>query len=263
MATVKDEIADKVKAEIRDQMVTREEAQQMAAEAAASAAQAAVERVLQTIAEQRAGAPGATSAADLLSGLAKAIAEVGNQGTGKVVVDPAILAKRDVARRRMFELIEAARARGASPKYGLTKPVHLADQIILPFYVDNVTHRSIQRFIHWSGVPNEGMEPAEGDAVAQEIHAAFCESIDRPISAPARPGVAGVGVAQRGGRMLNMPGDYRPADLQLVEDDPLVQREIPANSLEVLGGVNGGVPPKTVDVHILGRIVEPAKEMVA
>lgn len=107
--------------------------------------------------------------------LALAIATLSDQGTGsRRRVAPEVLKARDEARKRMVDLIIAARAAGRVPSYRLTNKVLLDEQLIDPVWIDK-NHTAQPTEIDWPGVPNEAMVPLND--VAKEIHAAFIESI--------------------------------------------------------------------------------------
>ena len=192
------------------------------------------------------------------------LAEVGNQGTGKQVVDPAVLERRGKARARMVELIMAAYHAGKRPEYELTATVHLDDQLITPLYQD--ANRTTQRrHIFFSGVPNEAMQPVE--EAAKEIYAAFAESIGKTYGT-----VPQLIPVDRRGNLLTPGGNVFqslpaiPAGFTgEVEIDPasMPKPDLPHNGLQVLGQGGRSGAGREVDVNILGSIVGPAKQLVA
>ncbi len=273
MANVKDEIAERVSAEVRRDMVTREEAMAMATDAATAAANTAVQKLLADLAVAKPTGQ-FDGMQDVLNGLAMAMAQVGNQGTGKAVVDPAVLEKRSRARKRMFDLIREARDAGNAPEYVLLRISHLADQIIQPFWVDNM-RQTQQTRIRWDGVPNEAMEPVPGDEVARGIYEAFCESIDKALGTVTtlRPADAKGNMVSPGGHVFEtgpkIPKGYLGPDAQM-EGRPSMEivsgapeRDKPHNGLEVLGRASGMQTQRTVDINVLGTKAPPARQMVA
>jgi hypothetical protein len=237
----------------------------MAEEAAAKA----VQQVLAAIAQERGEAPAAVAkdgeSMDFARGLAMALAEIANQGTGKDVVDPAIIERRSIARRKMVSLIVSARENGIRPEYGLVATVQLMDQLIVPVWVDaaRVTH---QTCIKWDGVPNEAMEPK--DDAAHGIYMAFCESIGKTPGTLARlnPVDRKGNIVTPGGHVFEslpaIPKAYSGGDLE-IDPGALADRGLPHNGLEVLGRAPGGMTNREVRIPVLGTVAEPARQLVA
>lgn len=237
----------------------------MAEEAAAKA----VQQVLAAIAQERGEAPQSVAkdgeSMDFARGLAMAIAQIANQGTGKDVVDPAIIERRLVARQKMVALIVSARENGIRPEYGLTATVQLQDQLIVPVWVDaqRVTH---QTCIKWDGVPNEAMEPK--DETASAIFIAFCESVGKAPGTLARlnPVDRKGNIVTPGGHVFEslpaIPKAYTGGELT-VEPGAMPDRGLPHNGLEVLGRAPGGQVNREVRIPVLGTVAEPARQLVA
>lgn len=248
-------------------LITRAEAQQMAADAA----EAAVERVLAAMAAKQAEtpeAPAPQAGADMLAfvqQLAKSIAEVGNQGTGKVVVDPGVVQARENAKIRMFTLIAEAWRDQTAPEYVLAGKVHLNDQIIEPLWTDAMKKTHATKIV-WYGPPNKAMRPAPGNKIADEIHGAMCEWIGQApgIMHTLRPVDMKGRLVTPGGNVFAdlepIPRDFGRQTL-VVEEGALPRREIPHNGLEIAGA--NGAQGRTVEVPILGTLVAPARQMVA
>lgn len=252
------------------QFVTLIQAQQMAADAAATAVESVVARL-----QSESGKP-ATFGAEMqgfVEGLAKAIAEVGNQGTGKTVIDPAVLAKRAKAREKMVEHIIVARQAGITPRYMLTAKVYLGDRLIEPVWTDNqrVEHRQV---VKWNSVPNECMVPAEPEnegerpacEAAKRIHDAFCESIGKTPGTIARVlpfGTHGNLASPKGNvfqALAPIPKDY---GYNQVGVEGGVVSDVPPTGLEVIGGAANGHQRKTVSIPVLGTVAAPAVQQVA
>jgi len=138
--------------------------------------------------------PGMQTFADML---AQAIASLTDQGTGRKRVAPEIIKARIDARNKMNEIITAAYKKCEqankdfdngdinkvqyneivslnTPVYSLKNKVHLAEQVIEPFFV-GPDHVARPTEIEWPGIPNEVMTPQ--NEIASEIHNAFLESI--------------------------------------------------------------------------------------
>ena len=245
--------------------ITRAEAQQMAEEAAAKA----VQQVLAAIAQERGEAPAVVAkdgeSMDFARGLAMAIAQIANQGTGKDVVDPAVIERRSLARQKMTALIVSARENGIRPEYGLTATVQLQDQLIVPVWVDaqRVTH---QTCIKWDGVPNEAMEPK--DETARSIFTAFCESIGKAPGTLARlnPVDRKGNIVTPGGHVFEslptIPKGYEGGELT-IDPGAMPDRGMPHNGLEVIGRAPGGMANREVRIPVLGTVAEPARQLVA
>ena len=247
--------------------ITRAEAQAMASEAA-DAAVAKVLAALQSAAPQAlpAGTPGDDMKA-FVQQLAKSIAEVGNQGTGKVVVDPGVIQARDNAKVEMMTLIAQAWRDQTAPEYELSGKVHLNDQLIEPLWTDGQrqTHRTK---IKWYGPPNKAMSPVEGNAVAEAIYEKFCVWVGHApgVTSNLRPVDMKGRLVTPGGNIFEsrdaIPKSYMGETL-VVEEGARPPREVPHNGLEIAGRGPGGQVGKTRDVNILGTIAQPAREQVA
>jgi hypothetical protein len=111
---------------------------------------------------------------DILRTLALSIAEISDQGTNRKRVAPEILARRDMARKDMIELIREAREAKASPEYALVAKVYLNERFVEPYrWGDN--RKAEQVHIVWNGVPNEAMRPVND--VAKKIYGKYRESV--------------------------------------------------------------------------------------
>ena len=148
--------------------------------AVAEAAAKAVEGILSTLNAGRevAGtteAPAASIDNRFAEGLAMALAQLTDQGTGRKRVAPEIIRKRGEARDLMEALILEARAKGRVPKYRLRNKIYFDEMLVDPMYIDRSTKAAMPTMIEWPGVPNEALVP-END-VAKDIHAAYLESI--------------------------------------------------------------------------------------
>lgn len=247
-------------------MITREEAQKLATDAAESA----VARVLEALANKQAAEPATSQAGNemlaFVQQLAKSIAEVGNQGTGKVVVDPSVMQSRENARVQMMTLIAEAWRDQVPPEYELSGKVHLNDQIIEPLWTDALkkTHRTK---IVWYGPPNIAMSPVSGNDRAKGIYDSFCEWIGRApgISANLRAVDQKGRLVSPGGNVFQdlepIPREYGRSTL-VIEEGAMPPREVPHNGLEIAGqGANSR--GRSVEVPILGTIAPPARQMVA
>ena len=109
--------------------------------------------------------------------LATSIAELSDQGTGRVRVAPAELEKREAARREMYRLlIEAVNAPPKQgPIYELRTKVFIGNRIIEPKWLCGTTHVMKPTVIEYRDVPCEPMIPQND--MAKAIYAAFRDSI--------------------------------------------------------------------------------------
>lgn len=250
-------------------MVTLADAKRFAAEAAEDA----VQRVLSAMAAKSAEAtptPAAMAGNEMLAfiqQLAKSIAEVGNQGTGKIVVDPSVMQKREDARVLMMTLIAEAWRDQTRPEYELSGKVQLADQVIEPLWTDALkkTHRTK---VVWYGPPNKAMSPVAGNSAAMAIHDAMREWIGQA------PGVvAHIRQVDPKGRLVTPGGnvfqDLEPIpkdfgrNVLVIEEGAMPRQEIPHTGLEIAGRGPSGQTFKTAEISILGTNVPPARQLVA
>jgi hypothetical protein len=119
-------------------------------------------------------------------GLAMALAQLTDQGTGRKRVAPEVVRQRAEARSLMENLIIQARAEGRVPRYQLRNKVYLDEVMVDPNWVNPASKAVEKTEIEWPGVPNEAMVPM--NEVAKEIFAAYIESIGSVISVvPAVP----------------------------------------------------------------------------
>lgn len=257
-------------------MITREDAARMAQQAA----EAAVVRVMAAMQPPNfppgggAGTSAAPAPNDMLAfiqQLAKSIAEVGNQGTGKVVVDPAVMQRREDAKVKMMALIAQAWQDRSAPEYELVGTVHLngpnGPQLIEPMYRDAMRQEQ-RRKIKWYGPPNKQMRPVQGNAVAEAIYAEFSTWVGHV------PGITStLRTVDPMGRMLTPGGrvfegvDAIPKAFmgEMLEIDPasMPAKDLPHHTGLEISGPASAQPGKTIEVPILGSIIAPARQQVA
>lgn len=220
-------------------------------DAVAEASKQAVQSALAEITSGAAVRAAATNADDPLAfarGLAVALAELGNQGIGKgKPVSPEVLAQRETARKRMFDLIVETNKSGEVPMYALKHQQYLGEQKIDPYW-RGADHKMHKTEIEWPGVPNHGMEPI--NEPAERIFEAFLESVGTMF--------------QIGGKFATDPARLRvTAKGLVVHGDPSAARhdspvatDGPTHGLVVRGrGANTGRP-----VRVLGTVAAPALE---
>ncbi len=153
--------------------------------AVSEAAAEAVKGIMEALSAGRethgtADAPAASIDNNFAEGLAMALAQLTDQGTGRKRVAPEIVRKRAQARALMENLIIQARAEGKSASYQLRNKVYLDEVMVDPNWVNPATKAAEPTVIEWPGVPNEAMVPM--DETAKEIFAAYIESIGSVVS---------------------------------------------------------------------------------
>lgn len=114
-------------------------------------------------------------------GLALAISELTDQGTGRKRVAPEVLVAREEARKTMITLLVQARANGEVPAYQLTGKVYLDEMLVDPMWI-GADHRARPTEIDWPGVPNHAMKPIND--VAQGIFEQFLKWTGQVVVVP-------------------------------------------------------------------------------
>ena len=153
--------------------------------AVAEAAADAVKGIMEALTAGReahgtVGAPAAAIDNSFAEGLAMALAQLTDQGTGRKRVAPEIVRKRAEARQLMENLVIQARAEGRAAKYQLRNKVYLDEVMVDPNWVNPATKIAEATVIEWPGIPNEAMVPI--NETAQEIYAAYADSIGSVVS---------------------------------------------------------------------------------
>lgn len=186
-----------------------------------------------------------------LSKLAHALAEITNQGSGKVIVDPLEMKRRAEAEARMLKHIEDAAAAGEDPHYRVIDTVYLVDQIIQP-YVQGPGGKPIPQKISWSGPPSLALKPL--NAWAQKIHSSFLDSIGQKevVDAPK------LFMTGKGLLIHSVASETLRTHRALDNSDDEI---IPA-SRGVAGrdddDISGNSDPRNKTRHVLGTIADPA-----
>lgn len=149
-------------------VIEQPEVRRAIADAVAAATISIREEILASLPKPQAVASGGFDA----DGLAMALAQLTNQGTGrKAPVSPDVLKFRAEARERMYRLLEDAHDKGLDPEYKLCAITVLDDQRIDPKWLGAPHEGQKDTEIVWPGVPNDAMIPAND--VAKEIFRAF------------------------------------------------------------------------------------------
>lgn len=149
----------------------RPEVRRAIADAVAQATSAIRDEIMASLSKPAAIATGGFDA----EGLAMALAQLTNQGTGrKAPVSPDVLKFRAEARERMYKLLEEAHDQNLQPEYKLCAITVLDDQRIDPKWIGAPHEGQKDTEIVWPGVPNDAMIPQND--VAKEIFKAFKDS---------------------------------------------------------------------------------------
>lgn len=222
--------------------------------AVAAAIPALKQQILANITAARAdapAAPGSSSDQAFAEGLAMALAQLTDQGTGRRRVAPEVIRARSEARERMTKLLVKAHAAGAIPSYRLKAKCYLDEVLIDPVWI-GADHMQHPTEIDWPGVPNSAMVPINDTAT--EIHKAYLESVG---SVPKEDEVP--------------DGEFR------VTAGGLVVRGRPVPQRAQTGLRNGAptagdqglrikhkeqAPGKFKEVRVLGTVAQPARESV-
>lgn len=223
------------------------------------AVQKAVEATTRAIMEKMAQAPAGAPAPDqhFAEALAMALAGIANQGTGKKVVPPEVLAKRAHAKDRMVELILKYRQEKTVPVYELVAGTFLDDRWI-PAAQITAGHQVIPTEIRYRGIPNSSMRPAN-DA-ARAIWEEYCDWIGshKGGATMSRVPVNRSQEVSFNGRVMEaspMP-DLDQDDLHdLVTDGARPEPNPRMGEVEVVGRNKPGKA-----MNVLGTIAEPARQ---
>lgn len=246
-------------------------------QAAVSASVAsALESLLPKLTEVRATAGTAPQGDDraLMRELALSLAELTNQGSGKVKVSPEVLQKREAAGKRMINLIIEARAEKKVPSYTLVNKIFMNNQIIEPLWVHPATKSVENTELDFWGIPNEAMVPANDTAKAIFIEYKNSIGTVHGVAGVANqlPGIDVLGVTPAGMVIRNSPASdvrRRTAELPMAEM-PSGQKEGPMSSayeadthdFQPMTLKQDGQKGQYKDVNVLGTIQQPARQTV-
>lgn len=238
-------------------VVTRAEMEFAVQDAVQKAVQATTSAIMAKMAEAPAGAPAPDQ--HFAEALAMALAGIANQGTGKKVVPPEVLAKRARAKDRMLELILEYRQQKVVPVYELVAGTFL-DERWIPAAQITAGHQVVPTEIRFRGIPNSSMRPVN-DA-ARTIWEEYCDWIGshKGGAAMSRVPVNRSQEVSFSGRVMEsspMP-DLDQDDLQdLVTEGGRPAPNPRMAEVEVVGR-GGNRAGKTMNV--LGTIAEPARQ---
>jgi hypothetical protein len=275
-------MAESQKADIKALMETPEVKAALMDAAKAGAAAAVAE-----MAKAKGEDIGVDGATELLSRLALAIGEIGDQGTQRKRVAPEILAQRAKAQTKLDALVaecqhEVTEARHAkaglkpnstewaqqdnrerkfTPEYRVIGKVYFGERIIEPYRSGGPKGTPpVPTEIAWFGEPNDALRPL--NKIAEELYFLFKESrgsTERLKSIKHRDGAGNVGIVVQ---------DTRPYSVTaggLVIRGELPHRVIaaePTNDGE-FGGYKDNNDPNALEVRVLGTLAAPARKNFA
>lgn len=232
---------------------------------------AALENLLPKLAEARATAGTAPETGDrtLMRELAMSLAELTNQGSGRVKVSPEVLQKREAAREKMVNLIIEARAEKKVPTYHLVNKIFMNNRIIEPFWVHPSTKAVENTELDFWGIPNDAMVPVND--TAKTIFVAYRDSLGtvHGITGVANilPGMDALGVTA-GGLVIRNSAVTDVARRRT----PEVSTSGPMESAYEESADTHDFQPMTLkqdahkgqykDVNVLGTIQQPARQTV-
>lgn len=220
---------------------------------------------------------------NMLQRLAHLIADVGDQGSGRPPrLPPEVMARRENSRRRMFEALDAMRARvkalreagkkgearKAVPRYRIMTKTCLNDVVYEPFKMDMASRQPVPVELGWTGPPNQAMRPI--NEAALEIFGHYRDWIGGVDTSIAKPGfISPKGVVILIGERYSPPvsamqkNGFQPdfGDMQIEERDGLDESDgkpFFENEVETGYGAHGTVDPRAREVHVLGTLAAPA-----
>lgn len=233
--------------------------------AVASAVQAAESDIVARITAQLAkvrgtGAPAQSAPSgdqNLIAELTKSIMAMVNINQPEKPLSPEEVQSRADGQARLIALLVPVQATDydapdapEAPFYRVIAKTFLTDFVVEPFEVDGNTKAMVPKTIHWTGIPNECLEPIN-DA-AREIHTAYMKSIGGPTEfggeADTRPvGVTPGGIVVKG---LN-PSAWRNGEARPVGG-------ISRGSTTDVMGIRGQNDPRASKINVLGTVAAPA-----
>lgn len=223
-------------------------------DAVAAAIPALKQSILANIAAARGDATAPAQGTDqaFAEGLAMALAQLTDQGTGRRRVAPEVMRARAEAADRMMKLIIKAHADGKVPGYRLKAKCYLDEVLIDPVWIaPDHTQRPTE--IDWPGVPNSAMVPI--NEAATEIHKAYSESIgtvpkeDQVTDGPFRVTAGGLVVKGRPVAQRAQTGLRNGAPPTAGEQGLRIRHKEEA-------------PGRFKEVNILGTVAPPARENI-
>lgn len=233
---------------------------------------AAMEGLLSKMGDARTVAGTAPQGDDrsLMRELALSLAELTNQGSGKVKVSPEVLQKREAAREKMVGLIIEARAEKKVPTYHLVNKIFMNNRIIEPYWVHPSTKAVENTELDFWGIPNDAMVPVNDTAKA--IFAAYRDSLGTVHGvtgvANGLPNADAFGVTAGGlvirNSAINDVARKRAPELPTV-DGPMesaYESDADTHDFQPMTLKQDGQKGQYKDINVLGTIAAPARQTV-
>ena len=187
--------------------------------------------------------------AKIFQGLALAIAEVGDQGTGRKRIDPQELAARKTAHDLCVSYIKDARDNKIDCEYRVIGKIFFNEQFIEPFKMGS-DKKPVPNEIIWSGMPNDGLHPLNDPA--RKIFLAWRRSVGMPeLISTDNYASQPFWVTANG---LVVKGEA-PAQKRAVAADPVFSDELKIPSMPN--------DPTAPEVRVLGSIAAPARQNIS
>lgn len=201
----------------------------------------------------------ASSDQSMIQQLTASIMAMVNIGKPDKPLTPEEAQSRSDGQKRLIELLVPVQAMdydapGApeAPFYRVVSKAYLTDFVVEPFEVDPVTKAMVPKTIHWTGFPNESLEPINESA--KEIHTAYMQSI------------GGFSEFAPDSAISNVTPDGRPMG---VTPGGIVVRGLNVSARRTVGGIAPGSTtdvmgirnqndPRAKSIRVLGTVADPA-----
>lgn len=203
----------------------------------------------------------ATPDGDAIAALTKSLMALvnGNKPRSEQPLSSEELTSRADGRTRLIELLVPVQAMdfdapGApeAPHYRVIDKTFLTDFVIEPFVLDPATKALIPKTIHWTGIPNQCMEPINESA--QAIFAAYLQAIGGPTNTAFDESISDV-------RPDSRPMGVTPGGIVVRGLNPSARRTVgalPDGSTTDVMGIRNQNDPRAKKVNVLGTIAAPA-----
>lgn len=236
--------------------VTKSAEFQAAVAAAVESSQASiVKQITEQLASARGIAPAEVSTAgdqSMIQALTASIMAMVNQGKPDKPLSPEEVQRRADGRSRLIELLVIAQTTDydapdapEAPNYRVVSKAYLTDFVVEPFEVDQNTKAMVPKTIHWTGEPNEALEPINDAAKA--IHSAYMAFIG--------------GATEFGGEADTRNVGVTPGGIVVRGLNPSSRRTVggiqPGSTTDVMG-VRNQNDPRAKSIRVLGTIADAA-----
>ncbi len=234
--------------------------------AVAAAAEAAKADIIAQLTAQFAAARGTDPAAapaasdqNAILELTKSLMAMVNAGKPEKPLSPEEVQSRADGRQRLIELLVPVQTTNfdaedapEAPFYRVIAKTYLTDHVVEPYEVDNATKALVPRTIHWTGTPNDCLEPI--NEIAKQIHAAYLQSIGGGVAAEFDASISAYGPDGR-------PFGVTPGGIVVRALNPSARRTVgalPAGSTTDVMGIRGQSDPRAKQINVLGTVAAPA-----